>query len=209
VFAFAVNKKFRQPWVQVRVTDAVPRVARRTPHPRPAPGQASRGDLPHSRQTHRLHGTRLPGQRRHPTNQATPSPAKSPSNAAGVEYEPTAEIAKARRGRAKRRGHNGDGVDDSYRAQDLDHPCRRDDLEPATTSNAAGRATLGDHVRLFPRSPNAINAQGQQNGGDGSTAINISGLGTARTLVLINGRASCPVASVADDSVALNAIPLR
>ncbi|HEY0992284.1 MAG TPA: TonB-dependent receptor plug domain-containing protein, partial [Kofleriaceae bacterium] len=77
----------------------------------------------------------------------------------------------------------------------------RDDL------NAAGRATVGDIIQTLPAQSNAINAQ-VNNGGDGSTRVNIRGLGTARTLVLINGRRVVPGGTGADDSVDLNAIPL-
>src|SRR5258706_375000 len=77
----------------------------------------------------------------------------------------------------------------------------RDDL------NAAGRSTVGDIIQALPAQSNAINAQ-VNNGGDGSTRVNIRGLGTARTLVLVNGRRVVPGGVGADDSVDLNAIPL-
>jgi outer membrane receptor protein involved in Fe transport len=77
----------------------------------------------------------------------------------------------------------------------------RDDL------NATGRATVGDILQSLPAQSNAINAQAN-NGGDGSTRVNIRGLGTARTLTLINGRRVVPGGTGADASVDLNAIPL-
>jgi outer membrane receptor protein involved in Fe transport len=77
----------------------------------------------------------------------------------------------------------------------------REDLQ------AAGRATVGDIIQALPAQSNAINAQ-TNNGGDGSTRVNIRGLGTARTLVLVNGRRVVPGGTGADDSVDLNAIPL-
>jgi outer membrane receptor protein involved in Fe transport len=77
----------------------------------------------------------------------------------------------------------------------------RDDL------NAAGRSTVGDILQSLPAQSNAINAQAN-NGGDGSTRVDIRGLGTSRTLTLINGRRVVPGGTGADASVDLNAIPL-
>jgi iron complex outermembrane recepter protein len=72
---------------------------------------------------------------------------------------------------------------------------------------AAGLATVGDILQNLPAQSNGINAQAN-NGGDGSTRVNLRGLGTARTLTLINGRRVVPGGTGADSSVDLNAIPL-
>jgi len=77
----------------------------------------------------------------------------------------------------------------------------RDDL------NASGRATVGDIIQQLPAQSNAINAQ-VNNGGDGSTRVDIRGLGARRTLTLLNGRRVVPGGTGADASVDLNAIPL-
>ena len=77
----------------------------------------------------------------------------------------------------------------------------RDDL------NAAGRSTVGDIIQQLPAQSNAINAQ-VNNGGDGSTRVDIRGLGSRRTLTLLNGRRVVPGGTGADASVDLNAIPL-
>ena len=59
------------------------------------------------------------------------------------------------------------------------------------TLAAAGRATVGDIIQTLPAQQNGINAQ-TNNGGDGSTRVDIRGLGNARTLTLINGRRVVP-----------------
>ncbi|MBC7976521.1 MAG: TonB-dependent receptor, partial [Myxococcales bacterium] len=77
----------------------------------------------------------------------------------------------------------------------------REDLE------ATGRSTIGDILQQLPAQANAINAQ-VNNGGDGSTRVDIRGLGTQRTLTLINGRRVVAGGTGADSSVDLNSIPL-
>jgi iron complex outermembrane recepter protein len=72
---------------------------------------------------------------------------------------------------------------------------------------AAGRTMIGDILQPLPEQGNAINAQ-FNNGGDGSTRIDIRGLGVDRTLVLLNGRRFVPGGTGADSTVDLNTIPL-
>jgi len=72
---------------------------------------------------------------------------------------------------------------------------------------ASGRATLGDILQSLPIQSNAGNAQVNA-GGDGTTRINLRGLGAARTLVLLNGRRIPNGGNGADASVDVNAIPL-
>jgi outer membrane receptor protein involved in Fe transport len=72
---------------------------------------------------------------------------------------------------------------------------------------AAGRATIGDIIQQLPSQSNGINAQ-VNNGGDGSTRVDIRGLGSARTLTLLNGRRVVPSGNGANSSVDLNMIPL-
>ncbi len=71
----------------------------------------------------------------------------------------------------------------------------------------SGRASVGDILQSLPAQSNAINPQ-VNNGGDGSTRVNLRGLGSARTLVLLNGRRFVPGGRGADDSVDLSAIPM-
>src|SRR5947209_11011658 len=56
--------------------------------------------------------------------------------------------------------------------------------EQVTTS---GKVSVGDFLQALPEQGNAINTQ-FNNGGDGSTRISLRGLGSQRTLVLLNGR---------------------
>jgi outer membrane receptor protein involved in Fe transport len=77
----------------------------------------------------------------------------------------------------------------------------RDKLE------AAGVTNVGDILQKLTAQGNAINAQ-VNNGGDGSTRIDLRSLGANRTLVLINGRRVVPGGVGADDSVDFGAIPL-
>ncbi|HEU4732979.1 MAG TPA: TonB-dependent receptor [Kofleriaceae bacterium] len=72
---------------------------------------------------------------------------------------------------------------------------------------ASGRATLGEILQALPAQSNAGNAQVNA-GGDGTTRINLRGLGAPRTLVLLNGRRIVNGGPGADAAVDINAIPL-
>ncbi|MGH2897089.1 MAG: TonB-dependent receptor plug domain-containing protein, partial [Solirubrobacteraceae bacterium] len=72
---------------------------------------------------------------------------------------------------------------------------------------ASGHATLGDILQSLPSQSNGGNSQVNA-GGDGTTRINLRGLGVARTLVLLNGRRMVNGGRGADAAVDLNAIPL-
>jgi outer membrane receptor protein involved in Fe transport len=71
----------------------------------------------------------------------------------------------------------------------------------------SGLASVGQILQNLPSQSNAINVQ-FNNGGDGSTRINLRGLGEERTLVLLNGRRHVAGGTGANSSVDLNAIPL-
>jgi iron complex outermembrane recepter protein len=72
---------------------------------------------------------------------------------------------------------------------------------------ASGHATLGDILQALPAQANGGNAQVNA-GGDGTTRINLRGLGAPRTLVLLNGRRIVNGGSGADASVDISTIPL-
>jgi outer membrane receptor protein involved in Fe transport len=73
--------------------------------------------------------------------------------------------------------------------------------------DAAGITNVGEILQKLPAQGNAINAS-VNNGGDGSTRIDLRSLGPNRTLVLINGRRVVPSGLGADDSVDLGTLPL-
>ena len=71
---------------------------------------------------------------------------------------------------------------------------------------ARGLTSIGDVLQTLTVQSNATNTQ-SNNGGDGSTRINLRGLGSNRTLVLVNGRRFVPGGTGANSSVDLNSIP--
>jgi outer membrane receptor protein involved in Fe transport len=75
--------------------------------------------------------------------------------------------------------------------------------------DAAGAPSIGDVLQNLVSQGNAINVQ-FNNGGDGSTRVNLRGLGAvgpSRTLVLLNGRRHVYGGTGANSSVDLNSIP--
>ncbi len=73
---------------------------------------------------------------------------------------------------------------------------------------ATGVATVGQVLQQLPSQSNGINTQ-FNNGGDGSTRVDLRGLGDERTLVLLNGRRVVPGGLGADASVDLNIFPIE
>jgi len=73
----------------------------------------------------------------------------------------------------------------------------------------AGRAMVGDILQTLPAQTGtgANNAQAN-NGGDGSTRVDLRGLGPSRTLTLMNGRRVVSGGNGANFSADLNSIPL-
>ncbi len=67
-----------------------------------------------------------------------------------------------------------------------------------------GNVSIGDILQDLTVNSNGINVQAN-NGGNGATRVNLRGLGSSRTLVLVNGRRM--VGTAASSSVDLNAIP--
>jgi len=78
---------------------------------------------------------------------------------------------------------------------------RREDLD------ASGRSTLGDILQQLPAQANAIDPRAN-NGGDGWARVDLRGLGSSRTLTLLNGRRLVAGGTGAGASVDVNSIPL-
>jgi len=72
---------------------------------------------------------------------------------------------------------------------------------------ASGLTSLGELLQRLPEHSNATNTQ-VRDGGSGATRVNLRGLGTERTLVLLNGRRYVAGGTGADASVDLNSIAL-
>src|SRR5205814_4898844 len=65
---------------------------------------------------------------------------------------------------------------------------------------SSGKVSIGDFLQTLPTQGNALNTS-VNNGGDGSTRVNLRGLGVNRTLVLVNGRRFVPGGTGADATV--------
>jgi iron complex outermembrane receptor protein len=136
---------------------------------------------------------------------AEPAPAPAPAPAAEASAGLTdEELAKLAEQEAKEEVITVTGSTIERKTLTTPAPLtilNREDLQ------ASGRSTVGDIIQSLPAQSNAINAQAN-NGGDGSTRVNIRGLGTARTLTLLNGRRMVAGGNGANASVDLNTIPL-
>lgn len=73
---------------------------------------------------------------------------------------------------------------------------------------ASGKVSIGDFLQTLPEQGNAVNTS-VNNGstGDGSTRVNLRGLGVERTLVLMNGRRFVQGGPGANATVDLSSIP--
>ena len=70
----------------------------------------------------------------------------------------------------------------------------------------SGKVTIGAFLASLPEQGNSLNAQ-FNNGGDGSSQISLRGLGSNRTLVLVDGRRFPGTNNGTNTAVDLNAIP--
>ncbi len=77
----------------------------------------------------------------------------------------------------------------------------------AEAIKVTGNVSIGDVLQDLTVNANGINVQAN-NGGDGTTRVNLRGIGAARTLVLVNGRRHVLASTGTNWSVDLNAIPL-
>ena len=70
----------------------------------------------------------------------------------------------------------------------------------------SGKDSVGAFLQTIPQQQNGINNQ-INNGGDGTFKVDLRGLGTQRTLVLLNGRRMVAGGTGADSTVDLNSVP--
>src|SRR6516162_7531672 len=135
---------------------------------------------------------------------STPAGTPPDQPAAAEAAQPAAEPTEPKKG--KRAGEEEIVVTGSrVRRKDLTTPA------PITVINkeqveASGKVSIGDFLQSLPEQGNAVNTS-VNNGGDGSTRVSLRGLGTGRTLVLLNGRRFVPGGVGANFSVDLNSIP--
>ncbi len=155
-----------------------------------------------------------------PPVEATPPPAPpveaTPAEAAPPSPAPTTDEELARMAaEAEAAANSSDGTIGGEVIEVTGSLVDRKTLDtPAPVSvvdreimQASGLANVGDILQKLPSQSNAINVN-FNNGGDGSTRINLRGLGAGRTLVLMNGRRVVPGGTGADTSVDLAVIPL-
>jgi iron complex outermembrane receptor protein len=141
--------------------------------------------------------------------QAEPAPAQGPAEPPAASAEKAGglsdeELAKLAEQEAKTEVITVTGSLINRKEVDSPSPVSVIDREKLQD---AGITNVGDVLQKIPAQGNAINAQ-NNNGGDGSTRVNLRSLGTARTLVLLNGRRVVPSGLGADDSVDFGTIPL-
>ena len=189
-----------------------PKVAQVAPDPQPAPATAAPdGAAPPPATTDPAPAAPVPDQPAAATPAApapapAPAPAASPTPAAegGAENLTDEELAALSEQGAKSEVITVTGSLIGRREIDSPSPVSVVDKEKL---ESAGVVNLGDVLQKIPAQGNALNAQ-NNNGGDGSTRINLRSLGPGRTLVLMNGRRIVPSGTGADPSVDFGTIPL-
>jgi outer membrane receptor protein involved in Fe transport len=134
--------------------------------------------------------------------QASPAPAPTPTSPPG-EAQPTTPVARPSGERSF--GEEIVVTGSRIRRKDLTTPA------PVTIIDreqilASGKVSIGAFLQTLPEQGNAINTA-VNNGGDGSTRINLRSIGESRTLVLLNGRRMVPGGTGANVSVDLDSIP--
>ena len=147
-----------------------------------------------------------------PAPEAAPAPETAPAEPAGTEVPSDAEVIAQAQAELEAGGApEGEGEVIVVTGSAIE---RKETTTAAPVSvvdkeelDASGLVSIGDILQNLPANSNAINVQ-FNNGGDGSTRVDLRGLGAERTLVLLNGRRHVPGGTGADASVDLNAIPI-
>ena len=146
-----------------------------------------------------LVGAQTPPPETPPAAVPTP-PEAAAAEAAGAEALPS-EAGTARRSATEEIVVTGSRI----RRKDLSTPAPITIINREQIANS-GRVSIGDFLQALPSQGNAVNTT-INNGGDGTTQINLRGLGSQETLVLLNGRRIVAGLNSAGPAVDLNSIP--
>ena len=176
------------------------RWAKRIAQAQPAPDQPPSGDQP---QPADATGAQPPAEPAQPTPAPAPEGAKPQAEQQGPALSDE-ELAKLAEQEAKTEVITVTGSLIGRKEVDSPSPVSVVDKEKL---QSAGITNVGDILQKIPAQGNAINAQ-NNNGGDGSTRINLRSLGANRTLVLLNGRRVVASGLGANSSVDFGTIPL-
>src|ERR1043165_3376281 len=176
------------------------RWAKRIAQAQPAPDQPPSGDQP---QPADATGAQPPAEPAQPTPAPAPEGAKPQAEQQGPALSDE-ELAKLAEQEAKTEVITVTGSLIGRKEGDSPSPVSVVDKEEL---QSAGITNVGDILQKIPAQGNAINAQ-NNNGGDGSTRINLRSLGANRTLVLLNGRRVVASGLGANSSVDFGTIPL-
>src|SRR5512138_2979352 len=121
-----------------------------------------------------------------PDQPATPPPATPPAAAPATPADQGIAAPPGRQAREEEIVVTGSRI----RRKDLTTPA------PVTVISreaitSSGKVSVGDFLQALPEQGNAINTA-VNNGGDGATRVSLRGIGSNRTLVLLNGRRVMP-----------------
>ena len=142
-----------------------------------------------------------------------PAPTTPPDNGASPAANTDEELAKMA-AEAEKAAANGEGTVGNevievtgslVDRKTLDTPAPVQVLDRSVLQ-ATGEQNIGTILQFIPAQfgGSTVNIN---NGGDGSTRVSLRGLGTQRTLVLLNGRRMVPSGLGADSSVDLSVLP--
>lgn len=146
-----------------------------------------------------------------PPPEAAPAPAAPPADTAAPAVEEDVVGGEAPAPATGRREETEEIVvtGSRIRRKDLATPAPVTVVD-AETLEESGKVAVGDFLQALPEQGGGVNPQ-LNNGGDGSSRLNLRTLGVGRTLVLLNGRRFVPAGGNDNQTdysaVDLNAIP--
>jgi iron complex outermembrane receptor protein len=174
-----------------------------TPAPAPAPAPVP-GETPPADTAAPVDATAAP--------EPAPAPAPAPEPAVAPEPAPAADTLTDEELAALAEAEADDGGEvivitgSAIGRRELTTPAPVSVVDKADLE-ASGVTSVGDILQNLPAQSNGINVQ-FNNGGDGTTRISLRGLGSDRTLVLVNGRRMVPGGTGVNASADLNSLPI-